>query len=41
LVWQSCGLIIKSQGHGKMQAHKKQSIIGVYHHSTPMQRIYN
>ncbi len=29
------------QGHGQMQAHKKQLIIDMYRHSTPLQRIYN
>ncbi len=29
------------QGHGQMQAHKKQLIIDMYSHSTPLQRIYN
>ena len=35
LWWQACGLIIESQGHGQMQAHKKQLLINVYRHSTP------
>jgi hypothetical protein len=38
---ESCGLIIKSQGHDRIKAHEKQSIIGMYLDLTPLQRIYN
>ena len=27
---ESCGLIIESQGHDRLKAHEKQSIIGMY-----------
>jgi hypothetical protein len=27
---ESCGLIIESQGHDRIKAHEKQSIIGMY-----------
>ena len=35
LWWQACGLIIESQGHGQMQAHKKQLKTNVYCHMMP------
>ena len=27
---ESCGLIIESQGHDRIKAHEKQSILGMY-----------
>jgi hypothetical protein len=38
---ESCGRIIESQGHDRIKAHEKQSIIGMYLDLTPLQRIYN
>ncbi len=34
-------VIIKSQGHDRIKAHEKQSIIGMYLDLIPLQRIYN